>query len=126
MPAGRPSKYDPAMCQAVIDAGALGMTLAEMADTIGVTRETVRMWVAEKPEFSCAIKEGLDKAQAWWERKGREATFGEIEGYNATSDIFQMTNRVKDDWADAKLIGSDPNNPLPTGFDINYHGTKAD
>ena len=100
MPAGRPSKYDPAMCETVIAAGEQGMTLAEMADAIGVTRETLRQWVNDRPEFSSAVKEGLDKAQAWWERKGREATFGEIPGYNATSYIFQMKNRFKDDWRD--------------------------
>ncbi len=119
---GRPTKYDPAMCEAVIEAGAQGMTLAEMADIIGVTRETVRAWVAEKPEFSCAVKEGLDKAQAWWERKGREATFGAIDGYNATSYIFQMKNRFKEDWADRQLHGSDPENPLPSGFAVTFNG----
>jgi hypothetical protein len=124
MPAGRPSKYKPQMCKTVIEAGSQGMTLAEMADCIGVTRETIRMWMSEKPEFSCAVKEGLDKAQAWWERKGREATFGGVDGYNATSYIFQMKNRFKEDWADTKLLGSDPDNPLPTSIDVTFRGTQ--
>lgn len=100
MPAGRPSKYDPAMCDVVIACGAEGKTLAEMADEIGVNRSTMREWAEQHPEFSAAVKTGLDKAQAWWERKGREATFGAIPGYNATSYIFQMKNRFKDDWRD--------------------------
>lgn len=125
MPAGRPSKYDPKMCEAVIDAGAEGMTLAEMANEIGVNRSTMREWMETHSEFSAAVKSGLDKAQAWWEQKGREATFGAIDGYNATSYIFQMKNRFKEDWADTKLLGSDPNNPLPSGIDVTFRGTQG-
>lgn len=118
--AGRPTKYDSAMCEAVIDAGAQGMTLAEMADILDVNRATVKAWMEVHPEFCSAVKSGLDKAQAWWERKGREATFGAIDGYNATSYIFQMKNRFKEDWADRQLHGSDPDNPLPSGFDLTF------
>lgn len=116
MTRGRPTKYDPAMCQIVIDAGGEGMTLAEMADILGVDRDTMREWRGRHPEFSAAVKAGLDSAQAWWERKGRAATFGEIEGFNATSYIFQMKNRFREDWADRQLHGSDPENPMPSGF----------
>lgn len=113
MPAGRPSKYDPAMCETIIDAGAQGMTLAEMADILGIDRSTLADWREQHPEFSRAVKAGLDKAQAWWERKGREATFGAVDGFNATSYIFQMKNRFREEWADRQLLGSDPENPLP-------------
>lgn len=99
MAGGRPTKYKPEMCKTVVECGAQGMTLAEMADAIGVTRQTLKEWVSDKPEFSYAVKEGLDKAQAWWERKGREATF-DSSGFNATSYIFQMKNRFKEDWRD--------------------------
>ncbi len=101
------------------------MTLAEMANAIGVDRATVKNWMEQHEEFFHAVKSGLDKAQAWWEAKGREATFGGIDGYNATSYIFQMKNRFKDDWADTKLVGSDPNNPLPSGIDVTFRGTQG-
>lgn len=100
MPAGRPSKYDPSMCGVVIECGKQGKTLAEMADALDVNRDTVKEWIKEKPEFSAAIRTGLDKAQAWWEDQGRIATFGGCDGYNATSYIFQMKNRFKEDWRD--------------------------
>lgn len=100
MPGGRPSKYDPAMCDAVLAFGEDGMTLAEMAHGLGVDRATVNDWRDKNPEFSRAVKAGLDAAQAWWERQGRIATFGGIEGYNATSYIFQMKNRFSEDWRD--------------------------
>lgn len=100
MPAGRPTKYDPAMCEAVIECGGQGMTLAEMAHELGISRDTLNEWRDSRPEFSAAVKDGLGAAQAWWEKQGRIATFGGIEGYNATSYIFQMKNRFSEDWRD--------------------------
>ena len=100
MPAGRPSKYDPSFCAIVIAAGEEGKTLAGMAEALDVDRDTVNRWRDEHPEFSRAVKRGLQKAQAWWEDQGRVATFGGIDGFNATSYIFQMKNRFREDWND--------------------------
>lgn len=124
MPAGRPSKYKPAFCQKVIEAGREGKTLAGMSATLGVDRSTLNEWREKHPEFSRAVKAGLDLAQDWWEEKGASATFGGIDGFNATAWIFNMKNRFKEDWADRQLLGSDPENPLPTGFDVTLHGKK--
>lgn len=99
---GRPSKYDPAFCEKVIAVGADGGTLAEMADAIDIDRSTLNAWVEKHPEFSRAVKAGLGKAQAWWEKNGRIATFGGKEGFNATSFIFNMKNRFPDDWKDKR------------------------
>lgn len=100
MPAGRPTKYDPAMCDKVIAAGEEGETLAGMAEACDVDRETINNWMSSHPEFSRAVKRGLQRAQVWWERQGRLGTFGAVEGFNATSYIFQMKNRFRADWND--------------------------
>jgi hypothetical protein len=100
MPAGRPTKYDESFCAIVLAAGEDGKTLAGMAEALDVDRETVNNWREAHPEFSRAVKRGLQKAQAWWEDQGRIATFGAIDGFNATSYIFQMKNRFRDDWND--------------------------
>ncbi len=88
------------MCDVILDCGREGKTLAEMADTLDVDRSTIEEWRKAYPEFSRAVKAGLEKAQAWWEAKGRDATFGGVEGFNATSYIFQMKNRFRDEWND--------------------------
>jgi transposase len=100
MPAGRPTKYDPAMCDTVIQCGRDGKTLVGMADELDINRETLNEWMKIHPEFSDAVKEGLRKSQAWWEDQGRIATFGGVDGFNATSYIFQMKNRFRADWND--------------------------
>jgi transposase len=100
MPVGRPTKYDPAICDRVVELGREGFTLAEMAAELDIDRSTLSDWCEKHDEFSRAVKSGLDRAQAWWEKQGRIATFGGCDGFNATSYIFQMKNRFKEDWRD--------------------------
>ena len=100
MPAGRPTDYKPALCDRVLELGAEGKTLAEIAADLDVARSTLNDWRAKHEEFAYAINRALEKAQAWWENNGRIATFGGFDGFNATSYIFQMKNRFRDDWRD--------------------------
>jgi transposase len=104
MPAGRPTKYKPEFCDAVIKAGEEGDTLVGMAEACDVSRETINEWMKIHPQFSDAVKLGLQKSQFWWEKKGRLATFGEVPGFNATSYIFQMKNRFKEDWREKQDV----------------------
>ena len=97
---GRPTKYVPAMCDRVIALGAQGMGKAEMAVELGVAYSTFDLWQKDRPEFSEAVKEAVRQSQAWWERQGRLATFGKLDGFNATAFIFQMKNRFREDWRD--------------------------
>lgn len=100
MAGGRPTKYDPAMCEQVIEFGKQGMSQTEMQVRLGIHHSTFMAWRDEKPEFSEAINEALRHSQAWWEAKGREATFGGCDGFNATSYIYNMKNRFRHDWRD--------------------------
>ncbi|WRH62053.1 MAG: hypothetical protein RSE12_17025 [Fuscovulum sp.] len=107
---GRPSDYDPAMCDKVIGLGDTGMGKCEMARELGIAYNTFEAWQDEHPEFLKAVKEALARSQAWWEQNGRIATFGGVQGFNATSYIFQMKNRFRQDWNDTvrtELTGRD-------------------
>src|SRR5690606_23308563 len=48
---GRPTKYDPAMCEQVIELGEAGKSKAQIARSLGVTRETIDIWAREHQEF---------------------------------------------------------------------------
>jgi hypothetical protein len=119
-PGGRPTLYKVEHCEAVIAMGSQGKTLAEMAAGLGVDRATLADWIEKYPEFSRAIKAGLDRAQAWWEEQGRLATFGAMPGFNATSYIFQMKNRFKADWRDKQELDhtSSDGTMTPTRIEI--------
>lgn len=97
---GRPTKYDPAFCERVIDMGREGMGKCEMASELDLHYETFEAYQAKHPDFSEAVKAALRLSQAWWEKQGRVATFGAHPGFNATSYIFNMKNRFKEDWRD--------------------------
>lgn len=105
---GRPSDYRQEYCDTVLDCGAQGYSLTEMAFTVCRSYQTFLNWQKEHPEFQEAVKQAQRISQAWWERKGREATFGEVEGFHATSYIFQMKNRFREDWRDRhEVTGAD-------------------
>lgn len=97
---GRPTKYDPAFCERVVDMGREGMGKCEMASELDLHYETFEAYQAKHPDFSEAVKAALRLSQAWWEKQGRVATFGAHPGFNATSYIFNMKNRFKEDWRD--------------------------
>jgi transposase len=100
MPAGRPSKYDPAFCDRVIELGKEGMGKCEMAAELDLCYNSFETYQADNPEFLKAVSHALRLSQAWWEKNGRLATFGGFDGFNATSYIFNMKNRFKEDWRD--------------------------
>ena len=100
MPAGRPSKYDPAFCDKVIELAQVGASKAEMALELDIAYSTFDLWQNINPEFSEAVKKAERISQGWWEKQGRIATFGGTDGFNATSYIFNMKNRFKEDWRD--------------------------
>ncbi len=107
---GRPTKYDPKMCETVIKCGKKGMSKCEMALELDIAYDTFDRWQNEKTDFSEAVKTAMRHSQAWWERNGRIATFGGTDGFNATSYIFNMKNRFRADWNDTvknELSGPD-------------------
>jgi hypothetical protein len=98
MTAGRPSKYQSAYCEEVVNCLAEGHSVTAFAGRIGVARSTVFKWAAEIPEFSDALKVGQAKAVGFWE-KILASVAREGKG-NATAVIFALKNRAGEDWAD--------------------------
>jgi hypothetical protein len=123
MPAGRPSKYDPKFCAKVFELGKQGYSVVEMCAEIGVARNTLETeWPSKHGEFSEAFTRARELSQAWWEEQGRK---------NLTADKFQaqlysrsMSARFPHDWREKTLVGSDPENPLPSGFEVKLVSTK--
>lgn len=101
MPGGRPSTYDPAYCDRVIEMGKQGYSVVEMAAEIGVHRNTLETnWTAAHPEFLEAFTHAMQCSQAWWERAGR---VGMIEN-NISAPIWSrsMAARFPKDWREVK------------------------
>lgn len=94
---GRPSKYDPKFCDAVLKMGAEGYSVVEMAAEIGVSRNTLETnWPAEHPEFLEAFARARELSQGWWERQGRIGLFA--DKFQPALYSRSMSARFPDDW----------------------------
>ncbi len=124
MPAGRPTKYDPAYCDEVMTALEDGGSLTAFAAKIGVARSTINKWVEDQPEFSEACARAKAKAAAWWEKQARNLVLEGGSSAQASMITLGLKNMGREDWQEKTLIGSDPENPLPEGFHVNLVGRK--
>ena len=102
MPGGRPTKYKPEFCETVIAVGEEGGWLCEMAEACDVARSTMDEWAANYPEFSEALTRAKQKAQAWFEREGREGL--KAERFNAPLWQKQMSARHREEYTERQQI----------------------
>jgi len=107
-PVGRPTKYDPEICEDVLEYMRQGDSKVAVAAKIGISRETLYDWARTHKDFSDTIKRGVELSQAWWEDLGKELVLAG-QG-NATAWIYNMKCRFRDDWADVtkqEITGKD-------------------
>lgn len=121
MAAGRPSKYKPEYAQQAFKLCLLGATDKQMADIFGVTVSTLNLWKLEHDEFSEALKNGKDRADAEVASRLYSRALGyshpdvkilQYEGEpiivpitkyyppDTTAAIFWLKNRQKANWRD--------------------------
>ena len=99
---GRPSKYKPEYCEAIVAHMAEGASATSFAASIGVARATITEWANEHPEFSVAVMRGKTVCAAWWEKIARiNAATG---SGNATLTVFGLKNMAPDDWHDKQEV----------------------
>ena len=108
MAGGRPSDYDPAFCERVVELGLGGASVVEMAFEIGVSRNTLETnWPASHPEFMEAFTQAKLASQVWWERKGRDNL--DTSAFQASMWSRSMAARFPHDWREVK--GSELSGP---------------
>ena len=74
---GRPTKYDPKLCESVGVLAAGGATDGEIADALKINAATLYRWKAAYPEFSMALQAGKDACDERVER----SLFARAVGY---------------------------------------------
>lgn len=98
MPAGRPSKYEPSYCDAIVAHCEDGSSLSSFAASINVARSTLNEWGEQHPEFSEAIKIAKAKVAAWYDKTARNVAAN--GGGNAALCIFGLKNFDELDFRD--------------------------
>jgi len=66
-PVGRPSLYDPAYCEQVIELGKIGKSVEAIGAILGVGTKTLYNWRDENPEFLHALELAKEFELQWWE-----------------------------------------------------------
>ncbi len=123
MPVGRPSKYDPSMCEDAKAFMAEGYSKEALAGKLGIGIRTLYDWLEQNSQFSQAVEEGEAASRVWWEDRGREAC---ADGqFNATVWSMNMKNRFGwRDKVDHEVTGKD-GGPMETKL-IQVVGVDAD
>ncbi len=62
------SKYDPAMCQTMIELGKEGASQKMIWSVLGISKATAAAYKEKYPEFAEALDLALVHSQAYWER----------------------------------------------------------
>ena len=68
-PVGRPSTYDPAYCEQVIELGRIGKSIEQICYQLRTPVRTLYEWRDRHEEFSQALEEAKTYEQAWWEEQ---------------------------------------------------------
>jgi hypothetical protein len=98
MPAGRPSTYDPAYCERVIELGALGKSQVQISAEIDIPRTTMLSWADVHPEFSTALTRAKELEQAWWENQAQNNL--SVREFNAALWSKNVASRFRSDYGD--------------------------
>jgi transposase-like protein len=68
-PVGRPSLYDFAYCERVIELGRLGKSVEQIAANLGFSLRVLYDWRDKHEEFLHALEYAKELEQAWWEEQ---------------------------------------------------------
>lgn len=98
----RPTTYQQEYCEAVLEAGAQGKSIAWMAASLDVNKDTIYEWAKVHPEFSDALTRARAKAQAWWEDQGQTGMV--TPGFGASVWSRSMAARFPEDWRENKGV----------------------
>lgn len=115
-PRGRPTKYKPEFCDLVIEIGAEGGWMCEMAEACDVHRTALRHWIKEHPEFAEAMERAKQKAQAWFERTGRLGLTA--DRFNHSLWAKQMSARHPTEYSEKQRLEHTGAEGAPLGLNV--------
>ena len=90
-PVGRPSQYDPAYCERIIELGRLGKSIEQIAAQIGVGTKTMYNWRDEFPEFLRALELAKELELDWWENIAQNMMVENKDGSKLNSAIWSRS-----------------------------------
>jgi transposase-like protein len=70
-PVGRPSTYDPAYCEQVVELGRIGKSVEQIASRLNVSLRVLYDWRDKHEEFLHALELAKQHELSWWEEQAQ-------------------------------------------------------
>ena len=104
---GRPSKYKKNLADELLDILEKGLTKAEAACKLKISRDTLYRWAKEHDEFGEALKVGTEWSEAENIEILRAGDLGQIPKFNPTAYALYMNNTFG--WSKGEQAGTNIN-----------------
>jgi transposase-like protein len=123
-PVGRPTLYDPAYCDKVVQLGRIGKSVEQIAAILDVSLRTMYSWRDAHEEFLHALDDAKTYEQAWWEEQAAAYMVEnkESDRLNATLWSRSMAARFPKKYREStkhEMTGAD-GVPLLTGIQVTF------
>jgi transposase-like protein len=123
-PVGRPSLYDPAYLDQVIELGKIGKSTEAIAAILGVGTKTLYNWRDEHPDFLHALELAKEYELQWWEDIAQAHMIENKESDKINASIWSrsMAARFPKKYRESvkqEITGAD-GAPLLTGIEVSF------
>ena len=123
-PVGRPTLYDPALCEKVIELGKLGKSIEQIASHLGFSLRVFYKWRDEYEDFMHAMEDAKQYEQYWWEEQAQAFLIEnkESDKINTTMWSRSMAARFPKKYREStktEITGAD-GAPLLSGIQVSF------
>lgn len=123
-PVGRPSTYDPAYCEKVVELGKLGKSIEQICYDLDIPVRTLYLWRDTHPEFMQALEDAKAFEQAWWESQAHAYMVETKDGPKLNASLWSrsMAARFPKKYRESvkqEITGAD-GAPLITGINVSF------
>jgi len=123
-PVGRPTLYDPAYCDKVIELGRIGKSVEQIAAMLNVSLRTMYSWRDAHEEFLHALDDAKTYEQAWWEEQAAAYMVENKDSDRLNSTLWSrsMAARFPKKYREStkqEITGAD-GAPLLTGIQVTF------
>ena len=123
-PVGRPSLYDPAYIEQVIELGKIGKSTEAIGAILGVGTKTLYNWRDEHPDFLHALELAKEFELQWWEDIAQAHMIENKESDKINASIWSrsMAARFPKKYRESvkqEITGAD-GTPLISGIQVTF------
>ena len=129
-PVGRPTLYDPAYCEQVIELGRIGKSVEQIASRLNVSLRVLYDWRDKHEEFLHALELAKQHELSWWEEQAQAYMVENKESDRLNASLWSrsMAARFPKKYREStktEITGAD-GAPLLSGIQVSFVKPKED